>query len=348
MSEQKHNNPEAVSVPPHRQLLEMAAGYRVSQIVYVAAKLALADHLADGPKSAAELAPLTNTHPKSLYRLLRILASLDIVSAEADQRFTLTALGEALKSDAPGLARPGIMSLVSQRSWRAWEALPQVIETGQTGMEIAWGMPLFEYLTQHPEEAGYFSAIMANQHSSEQIAVAAAYDFSALATIVDIGGATGNFLAEILTRYPGPHGVLFDLPHVVQDAPPLIAKRGLTERISIEAGSFFERIPAGGDAYLISDVIHDWSEDQCLTILENCHRVMKPDSKLLLVEVILPDDDRQYQHPGWLKDFIMLVLTGGEERTAAEYGALLEKGGFRMLRVVPTESPVSIIEAVPA
>jgi hypothetical protein len=157
MSEQKHNNPE--SVPPHRQLLEMAEGYWVSQIVYAAAKLALADHLADGPKSAAELAPLTNTHPKSLYRLLRTLVSLDIVSVGANQRFALTTLGEALKSDAPGLARPGIMSLVSKRSWRAWEALPQAIETGQTGMEIAWGMPLFEYLTQHPEEAVYFSAI---------------------------------------------------------------------------------------------------------------------------------------------------------------------------------------------
>lgn len=345
MSEQTNN---AKSVASHVRLLEMAKGYWVSQIVYVAAKLALADHLADGPKSAAELALLTNTHPQSLYRLLRTLAGLDIVSAGADQRFALTTLGEALKSDAPGLARPSIMSLVSKRSWQAWEALPQAIETGQTGMEIAWGMPLFEYLTQHPEEAVYFSAVMAGQNSSEQIAVAAAYDFSVLATIVDVGGATGNFLAEILTRHPEPHGVLFDLPHVVQDAPELIAKRGLTERIRIEAGSFFERIPAGGDAYLLAKVIHDWSEEQCLTILENCRRAMKPDNKLLIVEMVLPDDDRQHRHPGWLGDFVMLVLTGGEERTAAEYGTLLAKAGFRMVRVVPTESPVSVVEAVPA
>jgi hypothetical protein len=313
--------------------------------VYGAAKLGLADHLTAGPKSATELAQLTGTHVRSLYRLMRTLASFGILSERANHSFELTSLGEALKTNAPGSARYTIMTIAGRGYWRAWEEFPYAVKTGHTGMKKAWGMPIFEYLNQHPEEASHFSEAMVGIHGAEPPAVAAAYDFSALETIVDVGGATGNLLTTILTRHPQPRGVLFDLPHVIQDAPRLIEKQGLTNRITIEAGNFFERFPVGGDAYLLSHIIHDWPEDQCLKILENCRQVMQPDSKLLIIEMVLPAGDTP--HPGKLLDMSMLVITGGEERTEEEYEALLGKAGFRLTGVVPTESAVSIIETAP-
>ena len=224
--------------------------------------------------------------------------------------------------------------------------LPQAIETGKTGADIAWGMRVFEYLAQDPELSSYTSEYMIALHGGEHQAVAPAYDFAQFEIIVDVGGGTGNMLSAILIQYPQLRGVLFDLPQVIQDASQLIDGRGLNGRVTFDGGSFFERVPAGGDAYLLSHIIHDWSEDQCLTILENCRRAMKPGSKLLIIEMVLPEGDTP--HPGKLMDIGMRVNTGGEERTAEEYGALLDKAGFRMLRVIPTASPASIVEAIPA
>ena len=171
-----------------------------------------------------------------------------------------------------------------------------------------------------------------------------AYDFSAFSTVVDVGGATGNLLSAILSRHPGPRGILFDRPHVVSDAPALLAALGVTDRATIEAGSFFETIPAGGDVYILSHIIHDWSEEQCLTILGHVRRAMRPDGRLLLVEMVLPAGDTQ--HLGKLLDIVMLVLPGGQERTEEEYRTLLGKAGFRLIRVVPTDSAASVVEAV--
>jgi SAM-dependent methyltransferase len=207
-------------------------------------------------------------------------------------------------------------------------------------------MPVFDYLAQHPEEASYFSEAMVGFHGAEPPAVAAAYDFSPFKIVVDVGGATGNMLAAILSRHAGPRGVLFDRPHVVRDASALLKTRGVEERVTIEAGDFFETVPAGGDAYLLSHVIHDWNEDQCLTILSHCRNVIKPDGRLLIVEMVLPAGDTP--HPGKMLDMVMLVIPGGQERTEAEYASLLVNAGFRLSRVVPTASAVSVVEAVPA
>src|SRR5262249_14093089 len=171
-------------------------------------------------------------------------------------------------------------------------------------------------------------------------------DFGGLKSIVDVGGASGNLLATILERHPQPRGILFDLPHVVRDAPARIRARGLGDRITIEPGSFFERVPSGADAYLLSHIIHDWTEDQCLTILGNCRRALAPAGRVLIVEMVLPEGD--LFHPGKLLDMMMLVGPGGQERTAAEYGTLLAKAGLKLTKVVPTPSPVSVVEAVPA
>jgi hypothetical protein len=208
------------------------------------------------------------------------------------------------------------------------------------------GHALFDFLTQNLQEASHFSEAMLGIHGGEPPAVAAAYDFSRFGTIVDVGGATGNMLAHILARHLTPRGVLFDRPHVVCDAPKLIGDRGLTDRMSIEPGNFFERVPAGGDAYLLSHIIHDWNEDQCLTILGNCRRAMKPQSALLIIEFVLPPGNTP--HFGKLADMVMLAMPGGEERTEHEYGTLLNKAGFAFNRVVPTESAVSVVEATVA
>ena len=328
--------------PPHALLVQMATAHWVSHIVYVAAKLGLADHLVR-PKRADELAGPTNTDAPSLYRLMRTLAHLGLMTEDGAQHFSLTPLGDALKTGAPGAARAAILTLASPMMLRGWEHLLHSVQTGQSGVEQSLGMPLFDWLAKHPEEASLFSETMVSFHGAEPPAVAEAYDFSRMTTIVDVGGATGNLLTAILARYPGCRGILYDLPHVVRDAPTLIQARGVADRVTIEAGSFFHRVPGDGDAYLLSHIIHDWSEEQCLTILGHCRRAMKSASRLLIIEMVLPSGD--IPHPGKMLDMMMLVGPGGQERTEAEYRTLLDRAGLRLTRVVPTASAVSIVEA---
>jgi hypothetical protein len=234
-------------MPPHAQLIQMGTGSWVSAIVYAAAKLGLADHLAAGPKSAAELAGATATHAPSLHRLMRTLASLGILTERDAQRFALTPLGEALETGAPGSARGHAAGVLQPVVRARLEEMLYSLQTGKTGFEKAVGMPIFEYLGQHPEDASNFSEAMVGFHGAEPPAVAAAYDFSGFKTVVDVGGATGNMLAAILSRHAGPRGVLFDRPHVVREAPALLKARGVEERVTIEPGNFFESVPAGGD-----------------------------------------------------------------------------------------------------
>ncbi|MBC8107216.1 MAG: methyltransferase [Anaerolineae bacterium] len=339
----EHQSTETQSPPPHAQLVQMGMAHWVSHIIYVAAKLSLADHLAKGPMSAEQLAGPTGTHAPSLYRLMRTLAGLGILTEDANQRFGLTPLGDALKTGAPGSARATILTLASDWWMRGFAQLPYSVQTGKPGFEKHLGMPLFDWLAKNPDEASMFSETMVGFHGTEPPAVAAAYDFAGMKTIVDVGGATGNLLTAILAKHPRSRGVLYDLPHVVRDAPPLIQSRGLTDRITIQPGSFFDSVPAGGDTYLLSHVIHDWNEEQCLTILGNCRRSMNPDSRLLIIEMVLPEGNAP--HPGKMLDLMMLVGPGGRERTEQEYAALLGKAGLRLTRVVPTESAVSVVEA---
>ncbi len=331
-------------VPAHAQLIEMSTAYWVSKVVYAAAKLGLADHLAEAPQSAAELAGATRTHAPSLHRLMRTLASLGILTEDGGKRFALTPLGAALKTGAPGSARSSVLTLASPWFVGAFEQIMHSLETGDTGFEKNMGMPIFDYLGQHPEDASMFSETMVGFHGAEPAAVAAAYDFSGFETVVDVGGATGNMLAALLGRHNRPRGVLFDMPHVVGDAPALLKERGIEQRVTIEAGDFFKTVPDGGDAYLLSHIIHDWNEEQCLTILGHCRKAMKPNGRLLIVEMVLPAGDTP--HPGKMLDMVMLVVPGGQERTEPEYSSLLGKAGFRLVRVVPTESAVSVMEAV--
>jgi hypothetical protein len=340
------NGTNEAAPPPHAQLIQMATGYWVSRILYAAARLGLADRLADGPKSAAELAGPTETHAPALHRLMRALAALGILTGKDGKRFGLTPLGEALRTGAPGSARATVLTLGGHLGWRAWEEIMHSVQTGKTGFEKVFGMGAFDYLARHPDEASLFSETMIGVHGAEPPTVAEAYDFSKFGTVADIGGASGNLLAAVLTRHAKPRGLLFDLPHVVRDAPALLKARGVADRVRIESGSFFETVPAGADAYMLSHVIHDWSEEQCLTILGHVRKVVPKDGRLLIVEMVLPPGDEF--HPGKILDITMLVMPGGQERTPEEYAELLGKARFRMERVIPTTSAVSIVEAVPA
>jgi hypothetical protein len=337
------SRPITDATPPHAQLIQMSTAYWVSRIVHLAAELSLADHLAAGPLSADELAGRTKTHAVALYRVLRSLASLGLFTEDAARRFSLTPLGEALKTGAPGSARATILTLAGEPVGAAWQQLIYSVRTGKPAFEQAHGKPLFAWLAEHPTDAALFGETMIGFHGAEPAAVASAYDFSGFSTVVDVGGGTGNLLTTILAKYSQPRGVLFDLPHVTAEATALIKTRGLADRVTVEVGDFFQTTPKGGDVYLMSHVIHDWNEEQCRTILANCRRAMKAGSRLLLIEMVLPPGDAP--HPGKLLDMMMLVGPGGQERTADEYRTLLENAGFRLLRIVPTNSAVSIVEA---
>ena len=332
--------------PPHVQLVQMAMGHWISRIVHLAAELGIADLLAAGPRGAEDLAGATKTSAGPLYRFLRGLANLGILTEGADRRFALTALGEALRTGAPGSARASVLTIASPWWIQGFGELPYSLETGKPGFEKVLGMPIFDYLAKHPDQASLFSETMIGFHGQEPAAIAAAYDFAGIRMLADIGGAAGFLLATVLEKHPGMKGILFDLPHVVADAPALLKAHGVEERVTIEPGSFFERVPAGADAYVLSHIIHDWSEPQCLTILGHCRKAMASSAKLLIVEMVLPEGNEP--HPGKMLDLMMLVGPGGQERTTKEYEGLLAKAGFRLTRVVPTESAVSVVEAVPA
>ena len=333
-------------LPPHARLIQMGRAHVVARTVYAAAKLGLADQLAAGPKSAAQLAGSMHVHAPSLHRLMRALASLGILTERPEQRFAITELGEALKTGAPGSARSSVIFSGSPSSQSGWENVVYSIETGKPGFEKAQGVAFFDYLAHHPEDASLFSEMMVGIHSQEPAAVAAAYDFSVFNTIVYVGGASGNMLAAVLSHHAGPRGILFDRPHVVTDAPTLLKAKGMSDRVTIEPGDFFKNVPTGADAYILSHIIHDWDEDQCLTILGNVRKAMDPASRLLLVEMVLPLGDTP--HPGKMLDMTMLVSMGGQERTEVEYGTLLSKASFQLTRVVSTSSTASIVEGVVA
>ena len=335
----------ANALPPHVQLIQMASAYWGSQLVLVAAQLELADRLASGARSASDLAQELALHPPSLHRFMRSLAGMGLLTEVQPKTFALTSLGEALKKDAPGSARATILVLTGVAG-PLWTNLSHSLKTGRPATDEVFGKPLFDYIGERPELVSLFSETMVGFHGREPAAVSTAYDFDALGSVVDVGGATGNLLVHILQRHKKPRGVLFDLPHVVHDAVAFLAAHDMTDRVAIESGNFFEAVPQGYDAYVLSHIIHDWNEDQCQTILANCRRAIAPKGRLLIVEMVLPEGDAP--HHGKMLDMMMLVGPGGQERTGEEYRALLEKANFRMTRVVPTASDVSIVEAVPS
>lgn len=345
MSEQgsSQNRP---AVSPPLTLLEMMTGYRISQSIYVVAVLGIADLLKDGPKSSDELATSVGANPDALYRVLRTLASVGVF-AEVDHRhFTLTPLAATLQTGVPGSFRGAAIFFGDDQNWRPWGELLYSVKTGKPAFEHVFGTGYFEWAFQHAEASDIFSAAATATTGPESVAVAAAYDFSGFRTIVDVGGGKGALMAAILKAYPRMRGVLFDHPHVIAGARDLLEREGVSARCELVAGDFFASVPEGGDAYVLKSVIHDWDDARSATILRNCHRAMKEQGKLLVVErLILPGNEPSYSK---LLDLQMMVLVGGRERTEAEFRALFATAGFRLTRVIPTQTPTgfNVIEGV--
>jgi ubiquinone/menaquinone biosynthesis C-methylase UbiE len=328
---------------PRQKLIGMITSYWTSQAIHVAAKLKLADLVKDGPKTAADLAKTTKTHPQALYRLLRALASVEIFSEDEQGRFGLTPIAECLL-DKPG-SQWAVAMMMGDEHFRSWGDLLYSVQTGKPAFDHVFGKPVFDYLSEHAEQAKIFDAAMTGFHGPETQAMIDAYDYAGVNTLVDIGGGNGTVLSAVLGKNPAMKGILYDLPDVIERAKKNLADAGLAARCQTIAGSFFESAPPGGDAYQMRHIIHDWTDEQCHTILGHIRKVIPKTGRLLVIEMVIKPRN-EFQPAKWL-DLNMLVLPGGRERTEAEYRDMYARAGFRLERVVPTPTEVSVIEGRP-
>jgi hypothetical protein len=321
------------SLESRERLLTLVRGYRISQAIYVAARLGIPDLLADGPREIDELAHATGSHPPSLRRVLRFLAGVGVLDAVGPDRLALTPVAAALRTGVPGSMRPAVLLLLDESHWRPWGHLLHTVRTGETAFHHAHGEGLFEYLAGHPEVASVFDAAMSGNSPAHARLVAATYDFSRMSRVVDVGGGRGQLLAAILERHPRLHGVLFDQPHVIEGARQILDAAGVGARCELVGGSFFDAVPAGGDAYILRGIIPGFDDDQAVAILASCRRAMAADARVLLVERYLAADPHEAL-PVLLSDLEMLVNVGGRERTTDEYATLLTCGGFRVVQAI--------------
>jgi len=331
-------------MPPQAVLNQMLMSYVVSQGIYVAAELNIADKLQTGAKNVDELAAETDSHAPSLFRLLRLLTSLGIFSRDSENRFSLTPLSECLLSDRPDSLRDFAVMMGHKGHWRVYEETLYSIQTGKMASEKVYQMPIWEYFAQNEEVARVFDSAMASFTSGIAPAIAASYDFSKFATLADIGGGHGILLAEILNAHPNLNGILFDQPYVVEGAKGKLEGKGVADRCEFIGGNFFEAVPKGCDAYLMKHIIHDWDDELASKLLTNCRNAMEVGATLLLIEMVVDESDE----PSFAKilDIEMLLMPGGKERTELEYSELFENCGFKLLKVHQTPSPMNIIEAV--
>ncbi len=327
-------------------MIRLITGFWISRAVYIAAQLGVADLLTDGPQDIEHIARATMSHGPSLYRVLRTLASVGIFTEDGQSRFSLTPLGATLQTGVPGSLRAWVNVQLGDEHYRAWGHALHSVRTGESAFEHVFGMGVWRYRAQNVEHARLFDEAMANL--TPMYNIVSSYSFSKFDKIVDVGGGDGGLLVAILEANPTLQGVLFDLPHVAAKATRRIAEAGLAGRCQVVAGDASSSVPDGGDAYILSRVIHDWDDARSIAILKNCHRAMAATGTLLLIEgVVRPGNESDFTK---LFDLNMLVLAGGRERTVAEYQALLEAAGFAMARIIPTRSVmgVSVIECIRA
>ncbi len=334
--------PARHELPPEAKLMNMAMGYIVSQAVAVSARLKLADLVADGPKTPAELAVATGTHEPSLYRLLRALASLGIMSKDENGRFSNADLGEFLRSDHPQSMQAAFHMMGDPAHWNSHGNMQQSVTTGEIAFDFTFGMPVFPYLAQNIDAARVFDRSMTSFSAAVAHAISSSYDFSAAGTIADIAGGHGILLAKVLQQNPDARGILFDQPQVVEGN--VFGAEGLSDRTETVAGDFFKAIPVVADVYLMKFILHDWNDEQCVEILSNLAKSAPSGSKLLVVETLIEEDGNQ---PSLSKimDLNMLVMTGGRERTASEFAEIFERSGFKLADIHLTQ-PLQIVEAV--
>lgn len=328
-------------------MLRMISGVHISQAVYLAAKLGIADALAGGAMTVTELADATGTHERSLYRVLRLLAGLGVLTEHEHRSFTLTVLGERLRTDARASMRSWAMLHEALGGIRAFEPIGEMVRTGKPGMEIAHGMSIFQFLNEHPERAREFQAAMSERATALAPSVAARYDFAPVKTVADIGGGRGTLLASILQAHPHLRGVLFDLPEVTAEAGDVLRAAGVAGRCEVIAGDFFQGVPRGADAYIVANVLHEWRDGPAVEVLASCRRAMPAGGRVLIIERLIAHDPAEAL-PALLSDVNMLVFTGGRERTNPEYGKLLTEADLVLGTIQPVAAPYGIVEGLVA
>src|SRR5438552_6592471 len=330
----------AEAVDLKTQMNQLIGGYWTTQAIFVAAELRIADLLADGPKLPEELAKQAEVRGDMLYRVLRALASIGIFAEDNEGRFALTPLAETLRGES---GQRAYAMLHGHELYQSWAKLLDAVRSGEAGFVEAFGMPAFEYFSKHPERGAVFDKAMTGHHGAEADPMLDAYDFSAFKELVDVGGGNGTLLISILKRHPAMRGTLFDLPRVVDRARPAIENATLGDRCRIVGGSFLESVPSGADAYLLRHVVHDWRDQDSITMLRNCRSAMKPDGKVLIVEVVVPaGNDPSFAK--WMD--LMMVTYGGKERSEKQYRTLFSQAGLQLTRIIPTRAGISIIEGV--
>lgn len=319
-------------------------GSWITQGLWVAADLGIADLLAQGPRTAEELAAQTNVHAGALYRVLRALAGIGVFAQDEAGRFVLTPLAEPLRSDIPESQRAFAIMMGSE-FLAAWGELLHSVKTGEPGFNKRYGTSFFEYMEEHPDRHRIYDQCMQAVHGPETDPMLDAYDFSAFGTVVDIGGGNGSLLSAVLSRHPHMQGILFDLPAVAERTQSEIAGSNLAERMRADGGNFFSAVPAKGDAYVLRHVLHDWQDPEAIAILRRCAEAMAPAGKILVVEMVVPPGNE----PGfgkWLD--LMMLLVAGRERTEEEYRQLFAAADLKLTRVIPTASDVSVLEGIRA
>ena len=330
---------------PTAALLRLANGYQISQALHVAAELRLADRIGEVPVAAADLAPQVGAHPQSLYRLLRALATVGIFRETDDRRFAASPMSELLRTDHPQSIW-GWPALVGRpHHWQMWGDLLHSVRTGEDAMHHLHGVGVWEYRADKPAEITAFNAAMAALSRSVAPALLAACDFSRFDRIVDVGGANGALLVAILAAHPRATGVVFDLPAVVRQAEAVIRAAGLEGRCQTAAGSYFDGVPAGGDAYVVKSVLMDSTDDECAAILQQIRIAMKPTGALLVLEGLIGAPNQGPRDA--FSDLMMLVGTGGQERRRDEWEAVFAAGGFALDSVTPTASRFHVLEGHP-
>jgi hypothetical protein len=326
----------------YRNIATESIAFLYPAALRAAALLEVAEHLADGPRGVAELAELTRTNGPYLRRLLRFLASRGTFREDEDGRFHLTPQADLLRADAPRSMRAGVLLATQDAWWLSASDLAEAVRRGEPAFDNRFGQPIFAYLAEHPEDGLLFDAGMAAYSAYDIDDIVAGYDFPNDGVMVDVGGGRGGLLLAALRARPGLRGILLDQETVL--AGNVLADLGADDRWTPHPGDFFESVPAG-DLYTLKNILHDWTDDECVRILENCRHAMNPGAKLLAVDAVIPPGNDP--HAGKSLDILMMLLVTGHERTRAEFERLFARAGFRITEVIPTPDRLSLIEAVP-
>src|SRR5713226_2756255 len=327
---------------PRQELFNMISGYKTTQALYVAAKLGIADHLVREPMRVEELAKKVGANSKALFRLMRHLAAVGIFTQGESRKFGLTPLGELLCTDNPESMRYGAI-FAGEENYKATGNLLHSVRTGETAFNHLYGKGHFEYMAEHVDASSTFNKAMAQSLRRVEKNPVESYDYSGRRLVVDVGGGRGDLISSVLVANPAMEGVLFDLAQGSAEARSLLQAKGVEDRCHIKTGSFFDSIPAGGDVYVLSRILHDWPDDKAATILANCRKAIKEDGTLLIRDNVLSDGDVL----GSTLDVTMLIMTGGEERTESEWKDLLHSTGFALTRVYKKEGQLDLLEAKP-